>query len=308
MAYNVKVGNTEVDLFDMITQYSPNETDSNLDPLTNTTATNINESSFVNYFSHSNDSNIIKTYNTLYNTTKAQGTSGFKVNGADIITGKLAKFRIHTSSANSQNIYPGCNKVNMVVVGGGGAGGGSGVSGNRNYNSGGGGGGGGISVYNGISFRNSTSYNVTVGGGGNSATYNTGNAGGATNIALNGSNYNANGGNGGAHGNMMNKDSNSYNWPTHGSGGTGNSNNGNDGEDHNEKFYGGGGGSLDNTGTNMLPIKNTKGNGGVNNYPGNDATRYGAGGGGSGGHNHNGTAQKGGSGSPGVAFVFFRYD
>ena len=317
MTYNVKVGNVNVDLFDIVKKYENSSANSSLASYLNDTSTHINGRNYTSYFSDSTDSNVIKVYNANKNSMVAKGTTGFQVSGTDIISetsDKLAEYAVHTNTtSSSKNIPTGCTRLNIIVVGAGGGGGGSGVSSNQNYNSGGGGGGGGVSIWNGLSVDDNTSYNVKAGSGGNSATYNDGNTGGNTYVNFGGTNYDANGGNGGSAGSKQN--SNSFNNPTNGNGGTGINNathhsDGNAGSvTANKPEYGGNGGTINNglSGA-ILPIKTTPGNGGNNNGAGNSANQYGAGGGGAGGHNHNGTAQKGGSGSQGIAFVFFRYD
>ena len=61
---------------------------------------------------------------------------------------------------------------------------------------------------------------------------------------------------------------------------------------------------------NFFDVKQTKGNGGINNQMGNCAGGDGAGGGGAGGANKNSrpdTEKVGGAGTQGMAVVFFRY-
>lgn len=323
MTYNVKVGNVDVKLFDIVKKYENSYANSRLVNYLNDTSdsTNgINGRSYTSYFSDSTDSNVIKVYNSNKNSMTARGTTGFQVSGTDIIsTDTLAEYKVCTNTTESTvDIPTGCTRLNIIVVGAGGGGGGTdGNSNNRNWNSGGGGGGGGVSIWNGRAVGNLATFKVKAGSGGTSAVQQSGNAGGTTYVNLGGTKYSADGGNGGSRGNEMGqgKGDGDYVYPTNGNGGLGSNtatahSDGNDGGNNTYKHFGGNGGIINNglSGA-ILPIKSTPGNGANNNADGNSANEYGAGGGGSGGTNksHNNDL-KGGNGSQGIAFVFFRYD
>lgn len=324
MTYNVKVGNVDVKLFDIVKKYENSYANSSLVNYLNETSdsTNgINGRSYTSYFSDSTDSNVIKVYNSNKNSMIAKGTTGFQVSGTDIISANnsLAEYKVFTNTTkNTEDIPAGCTRLNIIVVGGGGGGGGTdGNSNNRNWNSGGGGGGGGVSIWNGIGVGDLTTFNVKAGSGGTSAVQQSGNAGGTTYVKLSDTSYSANGGNGGSMGNEMGpgKGDGDYVHPTNGNGGLGTTtathySHGNAGGNNSTKYFGGNGGTINNGLSGAIhPIKTTPGNGANNNADGNSANHYGAGGGGSGGTNksHNNDL-KGGNGSQGIAFVFFRYD
>jgi hypothetical protein len=320
MTYNVKVGNVDVKLFDIVKQYENSSANSSLVNYLNETSAYINGRSYTSYFSDSTDSNVIKVYNANKNSMVAKGTTGFQVSGTDIIsTNTLAEYKVCTNTTESTvNIPTGCTRLNIIVVGGGGGGGGTdGNSNNRNWNSGGGGGGGGVSVHNGIEVGNLTTFKVKAGKGGTSAVQQSGNAGGTTYVKLDDTSYSATGGNGGSMGNEMGPDEGNgdYVHPTNGNGGLGSDNathhsDGNAGGNNTYEYYGGNGGTINNgLSAAILPIKTTPGNGAENNKNGNSANHYGAGGGGSGGTNKSHSNDlEGGNGSQGIAFVFFRYD
>ena len=98
------------------------------------------------------------------------------------------------------------NSMNVILVGGGGAGGGTHHSANSSGRGGTGGGAGGL-VVTGTNFRNSkndsiktqsiNSVTLNVGAGGNGVSRASGNAGGATNLAIGAANITASGGGGG---------------------------------------------------------------------------------------------------------------
>lgn len=270
-----------------------------------------------------------------YTYMKIPNSLGYKINGTDIaanqdLVNAYSNNYTNTTGSTSTNIAD-YNYMSGVLVGGGGGGGRGGGS---NY-TGGGGGGGGSAVFYRVNISNSDTITVTVGSGGdvNTDATTNGDSGGGTKIYISDSDYIlANGGNGGAGGNVSGNRraggsrGNSYGYgifaynSTNGNGivnsnnsspNFNSSNGGNSGASNND--LGGNGGNVGYWKTALANA--TFGNGGEggdseadspngDGNSGNSGYKYGGGGGGGAGTNEDNNWRSGGPGYQGYVQIW----